>query len=201
MDIALAGFATGLSLIVAIGAQNAYVLRLGLARTHVALAVAVCAASDAVLMTLGTAGIGVMVAAAPAALEVVRWVGVAYLVAFAAMSFRRAYQSEVLLPSDASRPTARLVLVTTLAFTYLNPHVYLDTLLIGSLANQHGGDRWLFTAGTATASLVFFSVLGFGARRLAPLMSRPVTWRVLDTAIGVVMLLVAGSLVVGPLSA
>ena len=195
MQTALTGFVTGLTLITAIGAQNAYLLRLGLARTHVALAVAVCAASDALLMSLGTAGVGSVVAAAPAVLEIVRWVGVAYLALFALASFRRAARSEVLLPSDAARPTARAVLATTLAFTYLNPHVYLDTLLlIGSLANQHGSDRWLFTAGAATASLVGFSALGFGARWLAPVMSRPLTWRILDTAIGVLMLLIAWTL-------
>lgn len=195
MQTALTGFITGLTLITAIGAQNAYLLRLGLARTHVVLAVAVCAASDALLMSLGTAGVGAVVAAAPLVLELIRWLGVAYLVFFALMSFRRATKSEVLLPSEATRPTAKAVLATTLAFTYLNPHVYLDTLLlIGSLANQHGDERWLFTAGAATASFVGFCTLGFGARWLAPVMSRPLTWRILDTAIGVLMLAIAWSL-------
>lgn len=195
MQTALAGYVTGLTLITAIGAQNAYLLRLGLARTHVVLAVTICALSDAFLMLLGTAGIGAVVAAAPVVLEIVRWVGVAYLLVFAAGSFRRATRAEVLLPSEGAQPSARMVLATTLDFTYLNPHVYLDTLLlVGSLASQHGPDRWWFAIGAALASLTGFSALGFGARRLAPLMSRPVTWRILDTAIGCLMLAIAWSL-------
>ena len=192
---ALAGLLTGLSLIVAIGAQNAYVLRLGLARHHVGLAVAICAAADVVLIAAGVAGIGGVIRAVPAALEVLRWVGVAYLAAFAVRSFWRAVRPGALVPAAAAAPTARAVALATLAFTFLNPHVYLDTvLLLGSVANQYGGHRWAFAAGAATGSVLWFSGLGFGARAAAGLMARPATWRVLDLVIGVVMVAVAVSL-------
>jgi L-lysine exporter family protein LysE/ArgO len=192
VDAALAGLLTGLSLIVAIGAQNAYVLRLGLSRHHVGLAVAICASADVVLIAAGTAGIGGLVRSHPGVLDVLRWVGVAYLVGYGLRSFWRARRSEVLLPSEATRPSARAVAATTLAFTFLNPHVYLDTvLLLGSLGNQYGTDRWAFAAGAAVGSILWFCGLGFGARAAAPLMSRTLTWRLLDVGIGVVMLLVA----------
>jgi L-lysine exporter family protein LysE/ArgO len=195
MHAALAGLATGLSLIVAIGAQNAYVLRLGLARQHVGLAVAICAASDVVLIFAGVAGIGGIVRAVPAVLDIVRWVGVAYLVAYAVRSFWRAGRPGSLEPAQAAGPSVRAVALTTLAFTLLNPHVYLDTvLLLGSLGNQYGADRWRFAAGAATGSILWFSGLGFGARAAARLMSRPATWRILDVAIGLVMLAVAAGI-------
>ena len=195
MNAATAGVLTGLSLIVAIGAQNAYLLRLGLTRTHVGLAVAICASADVLLIVLGTAGIGGVVRAHPDALEVLRWVGVTYLVGYALYSFWRASRRQVLLPSEVAGPTAKVVATTVLALTFLNPHVYLDTvLLLGSIGNQYGSERWLFAAGAAVASIAWFTTLGFGARTAAPLMSRPTTWRVLDMGIGVVMLLVALSL-------
>jgi L-lysine exporter family protein LysE/ArgO len=196
VSAAWAGLLTGLSLIVAIGAQNAYVLRLGLSRTRVALAVAICAASDVLLILLGIAGIGAIVKAAPEALTVVKWVGVAYLVAYGVGSLWRARRPEVLLPADTAAPSRRVVAATTLAFTFLNPHVYIDTvLLLGSIGNQYGSQRWLFALGACLGSILWFSALGFGARTAAPLMSRPVTWRILDTGIGLVMLLIAWSLV------
>ena len=192
MSAALAGFLTGFSLIVAIGAQNAYLLRLGLTRHLVGLAVAICAASDVGLILLGIGGIGSVIHSAPRALDVVKWVGVVYLVGYALHSFWRARRPEVLLPADAERPTRRAVVLTTLAFTFLNPHVYLDTvLLVGSIGNQYGSRRWLFAAGACTASIVWFSGLGFGARSASRFMSRAATWRLLDVAIGVIMLAVA----------
>jgi L-lysine exporter family protein LysE/ArgO len=195
VSVALAGLLTGLSLIVAIGAQNAYVLRLGLGRTRVALAVVICAASDVVLILLGIAGIGAIVKAAPAALTVVKWVGVAYLFAYGLRSLWRARRSEVLLPADTATPSRRVVATTTVAFTFLNPHVYIDTvLLLGSIGNQYGAQRWLFAIGACLASILWFGALGFGARSAAPLMSRPVTWRILDTGIGFVILLIAWNL-------
>ena len=194
MSAALAGFVTGLSLIVAIGAQNAYLLRLGLTRQHVAVAVVICAASDLLLIALGIGGIGRLVRSVPDALQVLKWVGVTYLVGYSLHSFQRALRDEVLLPSRADRPSRRTVVLTTLAFTFLNPHVYLDTvLLLGSVGNQYGSSRWLFAAGAGLASVAWFTGLGFGARGAARLMSRPVTWRVLDVVIGVVMLGVAVS--------
>ena len=192
MHPVLAGFFTGLSLIVAIGAQNAYVLRLGLTRHHVGLAVAICSVSDAVLIFGGVAGIGGVVHSFPALLEILKWVGVAYLVAYALRSFWRARRPEVLLPSEAERPTTRVVALTTLAFTLLNPHVYLDTvLLLGSIGNQYGVNRWLFAAGASIASMLWFSSLGYGAKVASRLMARPLTWRVLDVLIGLIMLFVA----------
>ena len=194
MSAALAGLFTGLSLIVAIGAQNAYVLRLGLTRHHVGVAIAICATSDVALIVLGIGGLGRVVRDHPDVLEVLKWVGVVYLVGYAIHSFRRATRPEVLLPSETEPPSLKLVVTTMLAFTFLNPHVYLDTvLLIGTLGNQYGDDRWLFAAGAATGSVLWFTSLGFGARSAARLMSRPATWRARDAAIGVVMLLVAFS--------
>ena len=200
MGALLAGLLTGLSLIVAIGAQNAYVLRMGLSRHHISLIVAICAASDIVLIVLGIAGIGSIIRSEPSALQVLRWVGVVYLSLFALRSFWRALRPEVLLPSESLKPTRRAVVSTTLAFTFLNPHVYLDTvLLLGSIGNQYGHQRWLFALGASMSSLAWFSGLGYGARFASRLMSRPVTWRALDCVIGVVMLLIALRLTVTPL--
>ena len=196
MNVAVAGFLAGLSLIVAIGAQNAYVLRLGLARNHVGVAVAICVGADVTLIALGIAGIGAIVRSHPDVLVAVKWVGVVYLLGYAVHSFWQARRSEVLLPADEPPKSVATVVAATAAFTFLNPHVYLDTvLLLGSIGNQYGADRWWFAAGAGTASLTWFSTLGFGATRAAPLMSRPVTWRVLDVVIGIVMVLIAFSLV------
>lgn len=200
MDVAVAGFVAGLSLIVAIGAQNAYLLRLGLARNHVGVAVAICATADVALIIAGIAGIGAVIRSHPDALVIIKWVGVVYLLGYAAVSFWRARRTEVLLPADASPQSFATVAATMAAFTFLNPHVYLDTvLLLGSLGNQYGSDRWWFAAGAATASISWFAAVGFGATVAAPLMSRPVTWRVLDLLIGLVMVVIAVSLLRGDL--
>jgi L-lysine exporter family protein LysE/ArgO len=200
MGAILAGLLTGLSLIVAIGAQNAYVLRMGLSRRHISLIIVICAVSDIALIALGIAGIGGIIRSEPSALQILRWVGVAYLSLFALRSFWRALHPDVLLPSAAQKPTRRAVVSTTLAFTFLNPHVYLDTvLLLGSIGNQYGRDRWLFALGASISSLAWFAGLGYGARFASRLMSRPGTWRALDVAIGVVMLLIALRLTVTPL--
>ena len=195
MSAALAGLLTGFSLIVAIGAQNAYLLRIGLTRQYVGTAVAICAASDVVLILLGIGGIGTVIRAVPSALEFLKWVGVAYLVGYALHSFWRATRPEVLLPSEAERPSRRTVALTMLAFTFLNPHVYLDTvLLLGSIGNQYAQNRWFFAAGACVSSIIWFTGLGYGSRAAARVMSRPVTWRILDVSIGIVMLLVALSI-------
>ena len=192
MSAALAGLLTGLSLIVAIGAQNAYVLRLGLSRQHVGIAIALCASADVVLILLGIGGIGRVAHSIPVALEVLKWVGVTYLVAYGILSFRRARRPEALLPSAGATTSRRVVVATTLGFTFLNPHVYLDTvLLLGSIGNQYGAHRWLFAVGACVGSIAWFTSLGLGAKAAAPLMSRPATWRILDVAIGVIMLVVA----------
>ena len=198
LDSTLAGLVTGLSLIVAIGAQNAYVLRTGLARLHVGLVVAVCALSDAVLVLAGVLGVGGLVTAHPELLTVVRWVGAAYLVGYGLLCLRNARHPKA-LAADGIPPSRSGVLATVVALTWLNPHVYLDTvLLVGSLANQHGPDgRWWFAGGAALASVAWFTSLGYGARLLAPLFARPATWRVLDVAIALVMFTIAATLLLG----
>ena len=192
MDVALAGFLTGLSLIVAIGAQNAYVLRLGLARNHVGVAVAICAGADALLIAIGIGGLGAIVQAHGDVLTTIALLGGAYLLWFAFRSFRSALHPDVLLPSQQEPQAVAAVALAVLGLTFLNPHVYLDTiLLVGTIGASFGADRWWFALGAAIASVAWFSGLGFGARLLSPLMARPVTWRILDAAIGVVMLTIA----------
>ena len=186
----LTGLMTGLSLIVAIGAQNAYVLRQGLRRERVGVVVAICAVSDLLLIALGTLGIGTVVTYVPWLLTVLTWGGVAYLAWFACRSFRSAMHPEALQSGDGSARAS--IVATALALTYLNPHVYLDTVvMLGTLANQHGTDRWIFAAGAGTGSIVWFSALGFGARALSGPLGRPSTWRVVDVLVGLTMLAVA----------
>ncbi len=192
-----AGALSGLALIVAIGAQNAFVLRQGIRREHVGVVVVLCAVSDAVLILGGTAGIGALVSRFPGVLDVLRWGGAAYLAWWAVRSFVSALRPAAL---TAEAPRSRgSVVATTLALTYLNPHVYLDTVvLLGSLANQHGPDtRWVFAGGAVVGSVVWFSALGYGARALSGVLSSPRTWRVVDLVIGVVMLALAVNLVRG----
>jgi L-lysine exporter family protein LysE/ArgO len=193
----LGGFGFGLSLIVAIGAQNAWVLRQGLRGEHVGLVVATCALSDALLIVAGVAGAGAVLAHAPELAGAVRVAGALFLLAYAALAARRALRPGALTPAaaDARRPGRAAVLATTLALTWLNPHVYLDTVvLLGTVASSHGGQRWLFGAGAALGSLVWFTGLGYGARLLRPLFARPAAWRALDAFVAVVMTAIAISL-------
>lgn len=193
----VAGFLVSLALIVAIGAQNAFVLRQGLRREHVTAVVLTCAVSDALLISAGIAGLGTVVADRPALLAAVRWGGAAFLLGYAVLAARRAIRPGRLVPTARPPATLRATIWTCLAFTYLNPHVYLDTvLLLGGVAQQHTY-RWAFGAGATLASLVWFTALGVGAHRLAPLLARTVAWRVLDGVIAVVMAGVAAALVVG----
>ncbi|NUT71509.1 amino acid transporter [Pseudarthrobacter sp. C4D7] len=186
---------TGLALIVAIGAQNAFVLRQGVRREHVGAVVAVCMAGDALLILAGTAGIGALVTRFPAALEVLRWAGAAYLLWFAVRSFRAAARPSAL--AEQAPRSRNSVIATTVALTFLNPHVYLDTVvLLGSLANQQGpGLRWIFAGGAVAGSVLWFSVLGYGARILAGVLASPRTWRWIDASIGVLMVILAIRLV------
>ncbi|WAJ33079.1 LysE/ArgO family amino acid transporter [Arthrobacter sp. FX8] len=186
---------TGMALIVAIGAQNAFVLRQGIRREHIGAVVAVCMAGDALLIVAGTAGIGALVTRFPEALEVLRWAGAAYLLWFAARSFMAAVKPSTL--AEQAPKSKNSVIATTAALTFLNPHVYLDTVvLLGSLANQQGADlRWVFAAGAVTGSVLWFSALGYGARALAGVLGSPRTWRWIDAAIGVLMLALAIRLV------
>ena len=186
---------TGLALIVAIGAQNAFVLRQGIRREHIGAVVAVCMTGDALLIVGGTAGIGALVTRFPGALEVLRWAGAAYLLWFAVRSFLAAVKPSAL--AEQAPRSKNTVIATTAALTFLNPHVYLDTVvLLGSLANQQGADlRWVFAAGAVTGSVLWFSALGYGARALAGVLRSPRTWRWIDAAIGVLMLILAIRLV------
>ena len=191
----ITGMLTGMALIVAIGAQNAFVLRQGIRREHIGAVVAVCMAGDALLIVAGTAGIGALVTRFPEALEVLRWAGAAYLLWFAARSFMAAVKPSTL--AEQAPKSKNSVIATTAALTFLNPHVYLDTVvLLGSLANQQGADlRWVFAAGAVTGSVLWFSALGYGARALAGVLGSPRTWRWIDAAIGVLMLALAIRLV------
>ena len=193
-----AGFATSLSLIVAIGAQNAFVLRQGLARQHVLAVCAFCAAADAALISLGVAGLGRLGAAAPWALPAMRWGGAAFLIWYGLRSLRSAWRGGgALTAAGAKGRGLGATLLTAAALTFLNPHVYLDTvLLIGAVAARWP-DRQAFAIGAITASFVFFFALGYGARLLAPVFARPSAWRILDTGIGLLMLALAAGLVSG----
>lgn len=195
----LAGFGLGLSLIIAIGAQNVFVLRQGIRREHVFAVVIVCAVSDAVLIAAGIAGIGAVLTAIPWLVEVVRWVGAAFLVGYGMLAARRAWRPRAALVVDEVNPAPtrlRTVVLTALALTWLNPHVYLDTVfLLGSIGGTYGEARWLFGAGAMVASVAWFTALGFGARYLSRWLSTPRAWRWLDAGIAVVMVAIGLSLV------
>ncbi|MFD8101954.1 LysE/ArgO family amino acid transporter [Nocardia fluminea] len=191
---ALSGLGFGLSLIVAIGAQNAFVLRQGVRGQHVLPVIAVCAVSDIVLIGAGVAGFGTVVESFPAVLTVARYTGAAFLVGYALLAARRALGSSALI-ADAAGASVALgaSVLTCLALTWLNPHVYLDTVvLLGSFASAYAApDRWFLAAGAMLASVLWFLALGYGARRLGPLFARPIAWRVLDSLIAVIMLALA----------
>ena len=199
---ALEGFALGASLIVAIGAQNAFVLRQGLARHHVFAVALACFLSDAILIGAGVAGLGSLVRQAPVALRVVAIAGAAFLAVYGLLALRRAIRPGALRPAAEEAPGLAATLATCLALTWLNPHVYLDTVvLIGGLSARHPPAGALaFGAGAATASLVWFFGLAYGARVMAPLFARPMAWRVLDGLIAAVMGGLAVRLAVGALS-
>ncbi len=222
MTAVLAGLGLGLSLIIAIGAQNVFVLRQGIRREHVIAVVIVCAVSDAVLIAAGIAGLGAVLEVVPWLIDVVRWAGAAFLIGYGMLAARRAWRPPGALtvegsaperpgadtsvdgsPSDTTATTTvaapvrlRGVLVTALALTWLNPHVYLDTVfLLGSIASTWEEQRWLFGAGAMLGSVLWFTALGFGARYLSRWLSTPRAWRWLDAGIAVVMVAIAVSLV------
>jgi L-lysine exporter family protein LysE/ArgO len=219
----LAGLGLGFSLIVAIGAQNLFVLRQGVRGEHVALVAWLCSLSDAVLIVVGIAGIGAATQALPWLVTVVRWAGAAFLVGYGLLAARRAWRPsgqvlavdppehvslpgggtatatiERTAPAPALPATGRLtqVALTTLALTWLNPHVYLDTVfLLGSVGASHGDQRWVFAAGAAIASFSWFFGLAYGSRFLGRWLSGARAWRILDTGIAVVMVVLGVSLV------
>jgi L-lysine exporter family protein LysE/ArgO len=223
----LAGIGLGLSLIVAIGAQNLFVLRQGIRRQHVLAVAAICALSDLALIVVGVSGVGAVMQAVPWLVDVIRWAGAAFLVAYGLLAARRAIRpSGVALdasggadapgrsdagagtPAASGTATATVTrtatarsgllaaVLTCLALTWLNPHVYLDTVfLLGSVANTHGDGRWAFAAGAGLASIAWFFGLAYGARLLGGVLASPRAWRVLDAVIAVVMIVLGVSLV------
>jgi L-lysine exporter family protein LysE/ArgO len=227
----LAGLGLGLSLIIAIGAQNVFVLRQGLRREHVLPIVVICALSDAILIVAGVAGLGFLVERAPWLIVAARWAGAIFLLVYGLLAARRAWRGVEALHTDDTplpgaspqhdaagqstrtltrtsptrvSPTSRLapVVATALALTWLNPHVYLDTvLMLGSVAATHGDARWLFAAGAILASCLWFAGLGFGARHLGRWLRTPSAWRMLDAGIAIVMIALAVGLVLPVLTA
>ncbi|WP_028746082.1 LysE/ArgO family amino acid transporter [Rhizobium mesoamericanum] len=196
ISAALAGFFLGASLIIAIGAQNAFILRQGLMRSHVFILCLICALSDAVLIAAGVAGLGTLVAQSPMLISVVTLVGAIFLGCYAVIAFRRAFHPGVMNAGAPEALSLKAAVATCLAFTFLNPHVYLDTvLLLGSLSAAYSGaDRIAYGVGAAAASFIWFFGLGYGARLLQPVFAKPAAWRVLDVIIGIVMGLLAISL-------
>ncbi|WP_128429594.1 LysE/ArgO family amino acid transporter [Streptomyces cyaneus] len=199
LTTAAAGFGTGLSLIVAIGAQNAFVLRQGIRRDAVLAVVGICALSDALLITLGVAGVGAVVVAWPGVLTAVAWIGGAFLLCYGALAARRVFRpSGALLTDGDVAGSRRRAVLTCLALTWLNPHVYLDTVfLLGTVAADRGPMRWTFGLGAALASLCWFAALGFGARLLSRHLAKPVAWRVLDGLVAATMIALGVGLIAG----
>ena len=188
----ISGFFSGLTLIVAIGAQNAFVIKQGLRREHVLLIVLICSISDAFLIFLGSAGLGQLIQSIPELLEVVRWFGVVYLLWFGVKSFKSAFTNQSLSAAEGQLSSKRMVVTTMLALTFLNPHVYLDTvILLGSIANQFENQRWLFSTGAALGSFVWFFSIGYGAKAASRFMSKPIFWKVLDLIIAAIMFTIA----------
>ncbi|MCU1406066.1 MAG: Amino acid transporter [Glaciihabitans sp.] len=199
---ALLGFGTGLALIVAIGAQNAFVLRLGIsARARViAPVVAVCALSDAVLILAGILGIGEVLERAPIALVVIQVLGAGFLLVYGTLAAIRVFRPQgALVAEGAATVAVRAAVITVIGLTWLNPHVYLDTVvLLGSIGNQQGeGERWWWAGGAISSSIAWFCALGFGSRLLRPFFARPSSWRILDALIALVMITLGIRMAVG----
>ncbi len=191
--VLLTGFSVSISLILAIGAQNAFVLRQGLRGQYVFTVTMICALSDAILILIGVSGFHLLLERLPGLDQVARYGGAAFLLVYGAMSFYSALrQSHGLNPAQMQQPSYRDTVLLCLGFTWLNPHVYLDTLvLIGSVSSQFPQQLLEFSTGAITASLVFFLSLGYGARLLRPLFARPLAWKILEFVIGAVMWLIA----------
>lgn len=186
---ALSGFLLGASLIIAIGAQNAFILRQGLLRQHVFVLCLICAASDALLIVAGVAGLGMLIASSPTLITLVTAGAAAFLFAYAFIAFRRAMKPQAMQAANTGAGSLKAAVAACLAFTFLNPHVYLDTVvLLGALSARYEvSARIAYGAGATLASFVWFFGLGYGARLLQPAFAKPAAWRILDTLIGVVM--------------
>ncbi len=188
--ILLTGFTSGASLLVCIGSQNAFVLRQGLLRSHLFSVAFICICSDIILISSGIYGLGVIAQQWPLLMQLVRFGGAAFLAVNALQAARRAfYGSGVLNPQHAAMPSLQRVILTCLGYTWLNPHVYLDTIfMLGSLSLHYGaGDKWQFALGALSASFIWFSAITYGARILLPLFKNPNAWRRLDCGIAVLM--------------
>jgi L-lysine exporter family protein LysE/ArgO len=186
------GILSGFALIIAIGAQNAFVIRQGLQRQHVLTVVLFCAISDALLIAAGTAGLGKAIESAPEVLEIVRWFGVTYLIFFGLKSLRSAFRHNTLTLEQGNLVSRKRTILTVLGLTFLNPHVYLDTVIfLGSIANQFPADKWFFSAGAMTASFLWFFFIGFGSKMAARFMVKVIFWKVLDLAVAIIMFTLA----------
>ena len=186
------GILSGLALIIAIGAQNAFVIRQGLQRQHVLTVVLFCAISDALLIAAGTAGLGKVIESAPEVLEIVRWFGVTYLIFFGLKSLRSAFRHNTLTLEQGNLVSRKRTILTVIGLTFLNPHVYLDTVIfLGSIANQFPADKWFFSAGAMTASFLWFFFIGFGSKMAARFMVKVIFWKVLDLAVAIIMFTLA----------
>lgn len=190
------GLGTGMALIVAIGSQNAFVLRQGILRSHVLPLVVFCAASDALLILAGIGGLGVLLRDNEVLMGIARYGGAAFLGSYGLLAAQRAWRGGSMPTDTHAVGSLSAALAACFAFTFLNPHVYLDTVvLLGAVGNQHGPEgRWVFAAGACLASGLWFTALGFGARLLEPVFASITAWRVLDGVIAAVMLSLAGSL-------
>jgi L-lysine exporter family protein LysE/ArgO len=199
---AIAGLLTGAGLIIAIGAQNVFVLRQGIRREHVLPVVAVCTASDIILILAGVIGLGALVSAHPQVIDAATIAGGAYLLVLAALATRRVIRPAAISADSGGSATGRWAAIgTAVALTWLNPHVYLDTVItLGAIANSQGADaKWAFAAGACTASLLWFGALGYGSGRLSPLFARPRAWQLLDVLVAVVMGTLGAGLIVSAL--
>lgn len=199
IEAAIHGYAVAISLILAIGAQNAFVLRQGLRREHVLAVVLICAVSDAILILAGVAGFGALSRSIPWIGEAMRWVGVGFLLFYGALRFKAAFRGgDALRPMAGNAPSLRRVVATGLLLTWANPHVYLDTVvLMGSISAQYDPHAWVFGLAAVFGSLTFFTALGYGARLLIPLFAQPRSWVVLELLVGTTMWAIAAALAFG----
>lgn len=195
------GLLAGWSLIIAIGAQNAFVIRQGLTKKHVLVTVLICVFGDVFLIAAGVAGLGAIIQSLPWLLQFVRYAGCAYLLWFAFKSARAAFGNQHLDAQAGTSAPLKSVVLAALGITFLNPHVYLDTVIfLGAIANQFAGEHWTFAFGAMTGSMVWFFALGFGAAALSRFMSKPIFWRVIDSVIAAVMTVLAVALALTPLN-
>lgn len=198
LDVLLKGFIVTFSLIVAIGAQNAYILKLGLLRQHVLKAVLFCTLSDFLLISAGVLGLGFFIQGNQTLINGIAIFGICFLLFYSFVSFKSAFKNESLKIDDNIKVNPLKQVISMLfVFTYLNPHTYLDTvLLIGGIgANIESELKFIFLLGAVLASGTWFTLLGFGARLLIPLFKKPITWKILDISIGFIMLIISYSLI------